>query len=197
MRLHICRVTLEPSSVYKNHKIYAYWLYDFFISLLLFYFWWPNAHKPSETLQFMALPCNWRFNTWFDRQIRHSCGVWQWQVLFLLWLPNFRKFCMSKHSCSYVIIIPWNNIQKRLLLSIFLCREGSGESVHLHRLTWVFVLVLKYHVLAQITIYEPFIRTVNAVVRLHQQPQEFCATISALYQCVKKCPQCVVIKIPQ
>ena len=28
------------------------------------------------------------------------------------------KFCMSKHSCSYVIIVPWNNIQKRLLLSI-------------------------------------------------------------------------------
>ena len=40
-------------------------------------------------------------------------------MLFLLWLPNFRKFCMSKHSCSYVIIVPWNNIQKRLLLSIF------------------------------------------------------------------------------
>ena len=79
----------------------------------------------------------------------------------------------------------------------FLCREGSSESVHLHRLTWVFVLVLKYHVLAQIMIYVPFIRTVNAVVRLHQQPQEFCATISALYQCVKKCSQCVVIKIPQ
>ena len=70
----------------------------------------------------------------------------------------------------------------------FLYREGSGESVHLHRLTWVFVLVLKYHVLAQITIYVPFIRTVNAVVRLHQQPQEFCATISALYQCVKNAP---------
>ena len=119
------------------------------------------------------------------------------RCFFLVWLPNFRKFCMSKHSCSYVIIVPWNNIQKRLLLSIFLCREGSGESVHLHRLIWVFVLVLKYHVLAQITIYLPFIRTVNAVVRLHQQPQEFCATISALYQCVKKCSQCVVIKIPQ
>ena len=29
------------------------------------------------------------------------------------------KFCMSKHSCSYVIIVPWNNIQKPLLLSIF------------------------------------------------------------------------------
>ena len=30
-----------------------------------------------------------------------------------------------------------------------------------------------------------------------EQPQKFCATISALYQCVKKCSQCVVIKIPQ
>ena len=26
---------------------------------------------------------------------------------------------MSKHSCSYVIIVPSNKIQKRLLLSIF------------------------------------------------------------------------------
>ena len=118
------------------------------------------------------------------------------RCFFLLWLPNFRKFCMSKHSYSYIIIVPWNNIQKRLLLSIFLCRGDSGESVHLHRLTWVFVLVLKYHVLAQITIYVPFIRIVNAVVRLHQRPQEFCATISALYQGVKKCSQCVVIEIP-
>ena len=167
MRLHIWRVTLEPSSVYKNHKLYAYWLYDFFISLHLFYFWWPNAHKQSVTLQFMALSCNWRFNSWYDRQIRHSSGVWQWQVFFFYCdcLPS-GKFCMSKHSCSCVIIVPWNNIQKRLLLSL----EGSGESVHLHRLTWVFVLVLKYHVLAQITIYVPFIRTVNAV-RLHQQPR--------------------------
>ena len=41
------------------------------------------------------------------------------RCFFLLWLPNFRKFCMCKHSCSYVIIVPWNNIQKRLLLSIF------------------------------------------------------------------------------
>ena len=41
------------------------------------------------------------------------------RFFFLLWLPNFRKFCMSKHSCSYVIIVPWNSIQKRLLLSIF------------------------------------------------------------------------------
>ena len=139
MRLHICRITLEPSSVYKNHKIYAYWLYDFFISLHLFYFWWPNAHKPSETLQFMALPCDWRFNSLFDHK---SDTVVEFDIdrcVFLLWLPNFRKFCMSKHSCSYVIIVPWNNIQKRLyttvyffyaekaLASLYIC-TGSPES---------------------------------------------------------------------
>ena len=119
------------------------------------------------------------------------------RCFFQLWLPDFRKFCMSKHSCSYVIIVPWNNIQKRFLLSIFSMQRRIWRVCTLHRLTWVFVLVLKYHVLAQITIYVPFIRTVNAAVRLPQQPQEFCATISALYQCVKKCSQCVVIKIPQ
>ena len=37
----------------------------------------------------------------------------------LLWLLNSWEYCMSMHSCSYVIIVPWNNIQKRLLLSIF------------------------------------------------------------------------------
>ena len=167
---HICRITIEPSSVYKNRKLYAYWLYDFFISLHIFHFWWPNAHKSSLTLQFMALSFNWCLNSWCDCLTSGKC-------------------CMSKHSCSYFIIVPWDNIQKRLLLSIcFLCREGSDESVHLHRLTWVFVLVLKYHVLAQITIYVPFIRTVSAVVRLHQQTWHIWATIFALYQCVKNTP---------
>ena len=42
-----------------------------------------------------------------------------------------------------------------------------------------------------------YVNTEWYVESLHQQPQEFCATISALYQCVKKCSQCVVIKIPQ
>ena len=67
--------------MYINHNIYDYWLYDFCISLHLFYLWW---HLGAETvrLQFMALPRNWRFNSWFDKQIQHSCGVWQWQVLF-------------------------------------------------------------------------------------------------------------------
>ena len=194
MRLHICRVTLEPSSVYKNHKIYAYWLYDFFISLHLFYFWWPMRTNRQKHCSLWLCHAICVLSDKSDTVVEFDSD----RCFFLLWLPNFRKFCMSKHSCSYVIIVPWNNIQKNDYYSLFfLCREGSGESVHLHRLTWVFVLVLKYHVLAQITIYVPFIRTVNAVVRLHQQPQEFCATISALYQCLKKCSQCVVIKIPQ
>ena len=43
-------------------------------------------------------------------------------------------------------------------------------------------------------IFVMFMWTATDVVSLHQQPQDFCATISALYQCVKKCSQCVVIK---
>ena len=56
---------------------------------------------------------------------------------------------------------------------------------------------IKYHVLVEMAIFATFMWTANDVVSLHQQPQEFCATISALYQCVKKCSQCVVIKNPQ
>ena len=107
-------------------------MYDFFISLHLFYFWCPYAHKPSVTLQFVALPCNWRFNSWFDRQIRHSCGFWQWQVLFFYCdCLTSGKFCMSKHSCSYFIIVTWNNIQKRLLHSIFFYAEKAPASLYI------------------------------------------------------------------
>ena len=38
MRLHICRVTLEPSSVYKKTQNLCLLTYDFFISLHLFFF---------------------------------------------------------------------------------------------------------------------------------------------------------------
>ena len=71
------------------------------------------------------------------------------------------------------------------------------EYARLHRLAWAFYTVSKYHVLVEMAIFATFMWTANDVVSLHQQPQEFCATISALYQCVKKCSQCVVIKIPQ
>ena len=75
--------------------------------------------------------------------------------------------------------------------------KGSWEYALLHRLAWAFYTVSKYHVLVEMAIFATFMWSANDVVSLHQQPQEFCTTISALYQCVKKCSQCVVIKIPQ
>ena len=75
--------------------------------------------------------------------------------------------------------------------------KGSWEYARLHRLAWAYYTVSKYHVLVEMAIFAKFMWTANDVVSLHQQPQEFCATISALYQCVKKCSQCVVLKIPQ
>ena len=61
-------------------KIYTCWLYYLFINLHLFYLWWHLAHRPPVTLQFMALPSNWWFNSWFGLQIQQSSGVLSWQV---------------------------------------------------------------------------------------------------------------------
>ena len=72
--------------------------------------------------------------------------------------------------------------------------KGSWESARLHRLAWAFFIVSKYHVLVEMAIFVTFMWTANDVVSLHQQPQDVCATISALYQCLKKCSRCVVIK---
>ena len=47
----------------KGKKIYTCWLYYLFINLHLFYMWWHLAHRPPVTLQFMALPSNWWFNS--------------------------------------------------------------------------------------------------------------------------------------
>ena len=66
----------------KGEKIYTCWLYDLFISLRLFYLWWHLPHRPTVTLQFMALPSNWWFDSWFGLQIQHSSGVLPWKVLF-------------------------------------------------------------------------------------------------------------------
>ena len=66
----------------KGKKIYTCWLYYLFINLHLFYLWWHLAHRPPVTLQFMALPSNWWFNSWFGLQIQQSSGVLSWQVFF-------------------------------------------------------------------------------------------------------------------
>ena len=68
----------------KGKKIYTCWLYNLFINLHLFYLWWHLAHRPPVTLQFMALPSNWWFNSWFGLQIQQSSGVLSWQVFFLV-----------------------------------------------------------------------------------------------------------------
>ena len=66
----------------KGKKIYTCWLYYLFINLHLFYLWWHLAHRPPVTLQFMALPSNWWYNSWFGLQIQQSSGVLPWQALF-------------------------------------------------------------------------------------------------------------------
>ena len=66
----------------KGKKIYTCWLYDLFISLRLFYLWWHLPHRLTVTMQFMALPSNWWFNSWFGLQIHHSSGVLPWKVFF-------------------------------------------------------------------------------------------------------------------
>ena len=66
--------------------------------------------------------------------------------------------------------------------------KGSWESARLHWLAWAFYTVSKYHLLVEMAIFAMFMWTANDVVSLHKQPQEFCATISALYQCVKNAP---------
>ena len=68
----------------KGKKNYTCWLYYLFIILHLFYLWWQLAHRPPVTLQFMALPSNWWFNSWFGLQIQQSSGVLSWQVFFLV-----------------------------------------------------------------------------------------------------------------
>ena len=87
---------------------------------------------------------------------------------------------VTRHCGKYLDLLCW--------------QRSSWESARLHRLAWAFVTVSEYHVLAEMAIFVTFMWTANDVASLHQQPQDFCATISALYQCVKKCSQCVVIK---
>ena len=79
----------------------------------------------------MALPRNWRFTPWFDHKSNTVVEFDSDRCFFLLWLPNLREICMSMHSCSYVIKVPWNNIQKRLLLSIFFNAEKALASLYI------------------------------------------------------------------
>ena len=101
------------------------------------------------------------------------------------------KFCMSKHSCSYVIIVPWNNIQKRLLLSFF----------SMQRRLWLVCTFAQAHLSLRPGTEISCAGSNNGLCTVYKN-SEWCgdsapatmATISASYQCVKKCFQCVAIK---
>ena len=115
----------------------------------------------------------------------------------LLWCLKWRFVCYSRQHR-----IPWwvcTFVQAKSLDNVINIKiscagsKGSWESARLHRLAWAFFTVSKYHVLVEMVIIVTFMWTANDAVSLHQQPQDFWATISALYQCFKKCSQCVVI----
>ena len=132
-----------------------------------------SAHLHRLTLAFVTvqtlLCClKWRF-------VCYSC-----EQLILCWVCTFAQAKSLDNAISIKISCAG--------------RKGSWESARLHRLTWAFVTVLKYHVLAETAIFVTFVWTANAVVSLHQQTQHSCATIRALYQCFKKCSQWVVMK---
>ena len=165
----VCTFAESCLSLHQCTKTTTYMPIDCMISLeACIHFTFDDiwAHKPSVTLQFMALSSNCDLIHGLIDESDFDSD----RCFFLLWLPNLREFCKSKYRCGYAIIVPWITSKNDYYSLFFLCREGSGESVHLHRLTWVFVTVLRYHVLPQMAICVPFTITVNAVVKLHQQP---------------------------
>ena len=104
---------------------------------------------------------------------------------------------MSKHSCSYVIIVPRNNIQKRLLLSIF----------SMQRRIWRVCSFAQAHLSLRPGTEISCAGSNNDLCTVYKN-SEWCgeaapATIRILcnHQCVvsmrQKCSQYVVIKIPQ
>ena len=115
--INVKALDVTATNWWSGRKIYACWLYAFFISLRLFYLWLHRVHRPSVTLQFMALQRNCWFNSRFGLQIRHSSGVWLWQVFYFLCdCLNWEKSaCLS----AAVIIFPWNNIQKTITTRYF------------------------------------------------------------------------------
>ena len=126
-----------------------------------------SAHLHRLTLAFVTV-----YNLLCCLKWRFVC--YSRQQLVLWWVCIFAQAKSLDNAIS--IKISWAG------------SEGSWESSRLHRIAWAFVTVSKYHVLVYMTemaIFVTLMWTANAVMSLHQQPQHFCATISALYQCFK------------
>ena len=121
---------------------------------------------------------------WSSLSLRHSlkfsCGDSNGD-----WMP----FCASSEGSGESAYLRRQSLDNVINIKISCAgSKGSWQYALLHRLAWAFYTVSKYHVLVEMAIFAAFMWTANDVVRLHQQPQEFCATISALYQCVKNAP---------
>ena len=116
-------------------------------------------------------------------------------MLTLAFVTVLRKMAIRCYSCQ-LLILWWvcifgqaKSLDNAISIKISCAgSEGSWDSARLHRLAWAFITVSKYHVLAEMAIFVTFMLRANIVVSLHQQPQHFCATISALYQCFKNAP---------
>ena len=126
-----------------------------------------SAHLHRLTLAFVTVQ-----NLLCCLKLRFMCYPCQQRIL--LWVCTFAQ----AKSLDNVI-----NINISCASS-----KGSWASARLHRLAWAFFTVSKYHVLVETAIFVTFMRTANDVVSLHQQKQDFCATIIALYQCFKNAP---------
>ena len=116
----------------------------------------------------------------------------------LLCFLKWRFVCYSRQQriLWWVCTFAQTNSLDNVIMVKISCAgsKGSWESARLHRLARAFFTVSKYNVLVEMAIFVTFMWTANDVVSLHQQPQVFCATISALYQCFKKFSQCVVVE---
>ena len=83
--------------------------------------------------------------------------------------------CAQDLLCSRSLVLA-----AKALESLHVCTGSPGPSSQYQNI--------------EMAIFVTFMWPANDVVSLHQKPQDFCATISALNQCFKKCSQCVVIK---
>ena len=94
------------------------------------------------------------------------------------------KALVSLHIWAGLVAGKWDKYQDLMCWQRRIWRVCTFAQAHLSLIT-----VTKYHELVQLAIWYRLCEQ-----SLNQQPWHMCGTISALYQCVKKCSQCVVIK---
>ena len=150
------------------------WVCLQFVIVILTYYFWVSFMRTGMALAIYTF-------AWASLSLRHSskfsCGDSN---------GDWMQFCASSEGSGESAHFGRQSLDNVINIKIS-CAVRKG-SARLHRLAWAFFTVSKYHVLNEMAIFVTFMWTVNDVVILHQHPQDFCATISALYQCVKNAP---------